>query len=85
MMWRFGLLESTFAPLVATHWALGVALASPLLLGLMAALLPPKRAWPVALACLSVLASGLGLLFAFEQSGCCDGSGNWLVSAFHCA
>ncbi|MCA1773538.1 MAG: NADH-ubiquinone oxidoreductase [Halomonas sp.] len=69
MIWRFGLSDSTFEPLTSTHWALGAALAAPLLLGLMAAVLPPKRAWPVALACLLVLASGVGLLLAFQQSG----------------
>lgn len=69
MTWRFGLLDSTFEPLASDHWALGIALAAPLLLGLVAAIFPPKRAWPVALACLPVLASGVGLLLAFEQSG----------------
>ncbi|QNI02176.1 NADH-ubiquinone oxidoreductase [Halomonas sp. SH5A2] len=69
MIWRFGLLDSTFEPLTSAHWALGAALAAPLLLGLMAAVFPPKRTWPVALAYLPVLASGVGLLFAFEQSG----------------
>lgn len=69
MMWRFGLFDSTFEPLVSTYWALCIALALPLLLGLLAALFPPKRMWPVALASLPLLASGLVLLFAFEQAG----------------
>lgn len=67
MIWRFGLFDSTFEPLVSTHWALLLALCLPLFLGLLAALLPPKKAWPVALACAPVLASGLVLLVAVAQ------------------
>lgn len=67
MTWRFGLFDSTFEPLVTTHWALLIALCLPLLLGLLAALLPPKKAWPVALASVPVLASGVMLLSAVAQ------------------
>lgn len=67
MIWRFGLFDSTFEPLVTTHWALVIALCLPLLLGLLAALLPPKKAWPVALASVPVLASGVMLLAEVAQ------------------
>ena len=67
MIWRFGLIDSTFEPLVTTDWALLIALCLPLLLGLLAALLPPKKAWPVALAGIPVLASGVMLLAAVDQ------------------
>ncbi|TVP49579.1 MAG: NADH-ubiquinone oxidoreductase [Halomonas sp.] len=67
MIWRFGLVDSTFDPLMTTHLALAATLALPLLLGLLALLFPPKRAWPVALASVPVLASGLVLLAAVEQ------------------
>lgn len=40
MIWRFGLFDSTFEPLLPTHWALLVALGLPLLLGMLAALFP---------------------------------------------
>ena len=69
MTWRFGLFDSTFAPLVSTHWALLVALVFPLLMGGLAALFPPKRAWPVVLASLPLLASGGVLLMAFQEAG----------------
>ena len=42
MIWRFGLFDSTFEPLLSTHWALLVALGLPLMLGMLAALFPPK-------------------------------------------
>lgn len=67
MIWRFGLTDSTFDPLITTNWALIVALGLPLLLGVLAALMPPKKAWPVALAGVPVLASGLVLLAAVHQ------------------
>ncbi|BBI52577.1 hypothetical protein HORIV_49980 [Vreelandella olivaria] len=69
MIWRFGLFDSTFEPLLPTHWALLVALGLPPLLGMLAALFPPKRAWPVLLASVPVLASGLMLLSAYDQAG----------------
>ncbi|MBT2787697.1 MULTISPECIES: proton-conducting transporter membrane subunit [unclassified Halomonas] len=69
MIWRFGLFDSTFEPLASTHWALLAALGLPLLLGLLAALFPPKRAFPVALASLPILASGWMLLSAYDQAG----------------
>ncbi|MEA2117185.1 complex I subunit 5 family protein [Halovibrio sp. HP20-50] len=69
MIWRFGLFESTFTPLVSTHWALSAALGLPLLLGMLAALFPPQRMWPVALASLPVLVSGWVLLSAYDQAG----------------
>ncbi|RBI65431.1 NADH-ubiquinone oxidoreductase [Vreelandella sulfidaeris] len=69
MTWRFGLFDSTFEPLVTTHWALVAALVLPLLLGLLAALFPPKRAWPVVLASVPILGSGWLLLSAFGEAG----------------
>lgn len=69
MTWRFGLFDSTFAPLASAHWALLVALAFPLLMGGLAALFPPKRAWPVMLTCVPLLASGGVLLMAFQEAG----------------
>lgn len=69
MSWRFGLFDSTFVPLAHTHWALFIALALPLLMGAVAAFAPPKRAWPVLLASVPILASGLMLLYAFQQAG----------------
>lgn len=45
------------------------ALVLPLLLGLLAALFPPKRAWPVVLASVPILGSGWLLLSAFGEAG----------------
>ncbi|SER88401.1 NADH:ubiquinone oxidoreductase subunit 5 (chain L)/Multisubunit Na+/H+ antiporter, MnhA subunit [Vreelandella subterranea] len=69
MIWRFGLFDGTFEPLASTHWALVAALGLPLLLGMLAARLPPRQAWPVLLASVPVLASGLMLLSAYDQAG----------------
>lgn len=68
MIWRFGLLDATFEPLWLTQWALVVALCWPLLLGIFAALLPPKKAWPVALASLPLLLSGVILVNAVNEA-----------------
>ena len=85
MIWRFGFYDKTFEPLLHTHWALLAALGLPLMLGMLAALFPPKRAWPVVLASLPVLVSGWLLFSALVTQGCCAGSGKWLVFTCRCA
>lgn len=69
MIGRFGLTDSTFEPLVTSHWALAAALCLPLVLGCLAAVWPPKRTWVAALACAPLLAAGLVLLVDFKQIG----------------
>ena len=81
MIWRFGLFDSTFAPLALTHWALVVALGWPLLMGGLAAMAPPKRAWPVLLASVPLLASGGVLLWSFEGSGLLQWQ--WPIAGIH--
>ncbi|WP_172117276.1 complex I subunit 5 family protein [Halomonas hibernica] len=69
MIERFGLTDSTFEPLLTSHWALAAAVCLPLVFGGLAALWPPKRMWPIALACVPVLAAGLSLLIDYQQVG----------------
>ncbi|WP_252107052.1 MULTISPECIES: proton-conducting transporter membrane subunit [unclassified Halomonas] len=69
MIWRFGLFESTFAPLALTHWALLCALLLPLLAGLLAAFLPPRRGAPVLVVAALLLAAGAALTLDAYQTG----------------
>lgn len=68
MMWRFGLTESTFTPLASSHWALAATLCLPVLFGVLAALFPPRRMWPVVLACAPILFAGVYLLIDTLQA-----------------
>ncbi|MDN7133155.1 proton-conducting transporter membrane subunit [Halomonas sp. MC140] len=81
MIWRFGLFDSTFEPLATTHWALLTALCLPLLMGMLAALFPPKRVWPVLLACAPIVAAGVMLLLAFNDAGLLRWQ--WAVADIH--
>ncbi|WP_404473546.1 NADH-ubiquinone oxidoreductase [Vreelandella venusta] len=69
MKWRFGLTEATFEPLLLTHWALAAALALPILFGLLGALVSPRRALPIGLACVPILLAGALLTVDYQQSG----------------
>ncbi|PRY66586.1 multisubunit sodium/proton antiporter MrpD subunit [Vreelandella songnenensis] len=69
MNWRFGLTGSTFDPLMTSHWALAAALLLPLVFGALAAIFPPRRMWPVALACAVILTAGIFLLIDTRQAG----------------
>ncbi|MCB8888776.1 complex I subunit 5 family protein [Vreelandella malpeensis] len=69
MIWRFGLLDSVFAPLAPSHWALACALVLPLLAGVVAACVPPRRTWPVLAVCVLVVACGAWLMMDAWQAG----------------
>ncbi|MCS2609624.1 complex I subunit 5 family protein [Halomonas dongshanensis] len=66
MNWRWGWEAATFAPEPGESWALLAALVLPLMLGGLAALRPPRRAWVVLLAALPLLASGAALFQAVQ-------------------
>ncbi|WP_083651562.1 complex I subunit 5 family protein [Vreelandella massiliensis] len=69
MIMRWGLWEAPLPALMSTPWLMMASVLLPVLLGALGACFPPRRVWPVLLAGLLVMMSGVALLASFITAG----------------